>query len=51
MKIGVNTWVWVAPLTTSELEWLVPHIKSMGFDWIELALEDIARSITTVPAA
>jgi D-psicose/D-tagatose/L-ribulose 3-epimerase len=41
MKIGVNTWVWVAPLTTNELEWLVPHIKSLGFDWIELALEDI----------
>jgi D-psicose/D-tagatose/L-ribulose 3-epimerase len=42
MKIGVNTWVWVAPLTTEELEWLVPHIKSLGFDWIELAIEDIA---------
>jgi D-psicose/D-tagatose/L-ribulose 3-epimerase len=40
MKIGVNTWVWVSPLTTAELEWLAPHICQMGFDWIELAIED-----------
>ena len=42
MKIGVNTWVWVSPLTTAELEWLVPHVKELGFDWIELAVEDAA---------
>ncbi len=42
MRIGVNTWVWVAPLTTTELEWLVPHVKSLGYDWIELPVEDTA---------
>lgn len=42
MKIGVNTWVWVSPLTTAELEWLVPHVREIGFDWVELAIEDIA---------
>lgn len=40
-KIGINTWVWVSPLTTEELHRLVPHIAAMGFDWIELPLENI----------
>jgi D-psicose/D-tagatose/L-ribulose 3-epimerase len=39
MRFGVNTWVWVSPLTDKELEWLVPHIAELGFDWIELPLE------------
>ena len=39
MKFGVNTWVWVSPLTDKDLEWLVPHIAELGFDWIELPLE------------
>ena len=41
MKFGVNTWVWTAPLTTEELEELVPHVAGMGFDWIEFPLEEI----------
>jgi len=39
MRFGVNTWVWVSPLTDKDLEWLVPHIAGLGFDWIELPLE------------
>lgn len=39
MKFGVNTWVWVAPLTTADLERLVPLVADLGFDWIELPLE------------
>jgi D-psicose/D-tagatose/L-ribulose 3-epimerase len=41
MRFGVNTWVWVSPLTTVELERLAPQVKSMGFDWIEVPLEAI----------
>ena len=39
MKLGVNTWVWVSPLTTAALETLVPQVKQMGFAWIEFPLE------------
>jgi D-psicose/D-tagatose/L-ribulose 3-epimerase len=39
MNFGVNTWVWVSPLTTAELKKLVPHVKEAGFDWIETPLE------------
>lgn len=39
MRFGANTWIWVAPLTTADLEHLVPHIATLGFDWIELPLE------------
>lgn len=41
MKIGVNTWVWTAPLTTEKLELLIPKASDMGFDWIEFPLEGI----------
>lgn len=39
MRFGVNTWVWVSPLTDSDLKTLVPQIKQMGFDWIEVPIE------------
>ncbi len=39
MRFGVNTWVWVSPLTTDQLRALAPKVKGMGFDWIELPLE------------
>jgi D-psicose/D-tagatose/L-ribulose 3-epimerase len=41
MHFGVNTWVWTAPLTTEELEKLAPHVKQLGFDWIEVPLESL----------
>ena len=41
MRFGVNTWVWVSPLTTQELEILAPRVKGMGFDWIEVPLESL----------
>lgn len=41
MQFGVNTWVWASPLTTDELRRLAPHVKSMGFDWIEVPLEGL----------
>jgi D-psicose/D-tagatose/L-ribulose 3-epimerase len=41
MKFGVNTWVWVAPLTTEDVNELVPKVAGVGFDWIEFPLEEI----------
>ncbi len=42
MQFGVNTWVRTAPLTTAALQNLAPHIKSLGFGWIEIPLESLA---------
>jgi D-psicose/D-tagatose/L-ribulose 3-epimerase len=42
MQIGVNTWVWVSPFSTENFD-LLPKVKEMGFDVIEIALENIAR--------
>ena len=41
MKIGVNTWVWTSPFTTKEFD-LIPKVKQMGFDILEVALDDAA---------
>jgi D-psicose/D-tagatose/L-ribulose 3-epimerase len=40
IKFGVNTWVWVAPLTTEKLESIAPKVSAAGFDIVELPLED-----------
>lgn len=40
MKFGVNTFVWVSPLTTAALADLAPKVKQLGFDLLELAIED-----------
>ncbi|MET8161018.1 sugar phosphate isomerase/epimerase family protein [Sphaerisporangium sp. NPDC005289] len=37
--IGVNTWVWVSPLTDDSLAALAPRIAEWGFDVIELPVE------------
>lgn len=55
MKIGINTWVWTSPLTTAELERLAPHVKELGYDWIEFPLEglddfDVRRGAEVVRA-
>lgn len=39
-KIGVNTWVWVSPLTDERLAELAPRIRDWGFDVIELPVEN-----------
>ncbi|MEV0732612.1 sugar phosphate isomerase/epimerase family protein [Polymorphospora sp. NPDC050346] len=36
--IGVNTWVWVSPLTDDALTRLVPRISDWGFDVVELPI-------------
>jgi D-psicose/D-tagatose/L-ribulose 3-epimerase len=40
MKFGVNTFVWVSPCTTSAVADLAPKVKGMGFDLLELAIEN-----------
>ncbi|RCG33405.1 sugar phosphate isomerase/epimerase [Sphaerisporangium album] len=37
--VGVNTWVWVSPLTDGDLERLAPKVAAWGFDVIELPVE------------
>jgi D-psicose/D-tagatose/L-ribulose 3-epimerase len=39
MKIGVNTWVWTSPFSTKDFH-LISKVKQMGFDILEVALED-----------
>jgi D-psicose/D-tagatose/L-ribulose 3-epimerase len=36
---GVNTWVWVSPLTDDSLAQLAPKVRDWGFDVIELPIE------------
>jgi D-psicose/D-tagatose/L-ribulose 3-epimerase len=48
MQLGISTWVWTSPATTAVLETLLPHIAALGFDVIELPIEqtgqfDVAR--------
>jgi D-psicose/D-tagatose/L-ribulose 3-epimerase len=41
MKFGVNAWVWIAPMTNEGLTQLVPHVAELGFDLIEVPIEEI----------
>ena len=38
--LGVNTWVWTSPLTDAALPELLRTIAAMGFDGVELPLEN-----------
>jgi len=40
MKFGVNTFVWVSPCTTDAVKELAPKVKSMGFDILEISVEN-----------
>jgi D-psicose/D-tagatose/L-ribulose 3-epimerase len=40
MKFGVNTFVWVSPCTTQAVRNLAPIVKSMGFDILEISVEN-----------
>ena len=40
VKFGVSTWLWTSPFTTESIEVLFPKIARMGFDVVEIALED-----------
>jgi D-psicose/D-tagatose/L-ribulose 3-epimerase len=38
--IGANTWIWVSPLSDERLAHLAPRVRGMGFDVIELQVEN-----------
>jgi len=38
--LGVNTWVWTSPLTDANLPDLLRHVADLGFDAVELPLEN-----------
>lgn len=38
--IGANTWIWVSPLTGERLASLAPRVRALGFDVIELPIEN-----------
>ncbi len=37
---GVSTWLWMSPFTTGSIQELFPKISKMGFDVVEIAVED-----------
>lgn len=39
IKYGVSTWLWQSPFTTESIS-LFPKIKAMGFDVVEIPVED-----------
>lgn len=42
IKYGVSTWLWTSPFTTESIELLFPKIAGMGYDVVEIAVEDPA---------
>ena len=46
--IGVNTWTWVSPFRNADAAVLFPKIKAMGFDYVEIALEDPSHASASV---
>ncbi|MEO6719668.1 MAG: sugar phosphate isomerase/epimerase [Ferruginibacter sp.] len=40
IKYGVSTWLWTSPFATASIEELFPKIAKMGFDVVEIAVED-----------
>src|ERR1700754_5257925 len=40
-QFGANTWIWVSPLTDERLTQLAPRVREMGFDVVELPIEQL----------
>lgn len=40
VKLGASTWLWMSPFTTNKATELFPVIKKLGYDTVELAIED-----------
>lgn len=40
IKFGASTWLWESPFTTQSIETLFPKIAQLGFDVVEIAVED-----------
>jgi D-psicose/D-tagatose/L-ribulose 3-epimerase len=39
---GVSTWLWTSPFTTASIQELFPKIAKIGFDVVEIAVEDVS---------
>src|SRR5829696_2604163 len=39
-SIGVNSWVWVSPPTDAAIAEIAPRVRAMGFDLLELGVEN-----------
>lgn len=40
MELGISTWVWTSPATTEVIERLIPLVAGMGYDVVELPIEN-----------
>jgi D-psicose/D-tagatose/L-ribulose 3-epimerase len=40
ISYGVSTWLWTSPFTTASIQELFPKIADMGYDVVEIAVED-----------
>ncbi len=40
LTFGVSTWLWTSPFSSEQAETLFPKIKEMGFNTVEIAIED-----------
>lgn len=40
VKFGASTWLWESPFTTQSIDTLFPKIAHLGFDAVEIAVED-----------
>jgi D-psicose/D-tagatose/L-ribulose 3-epimerase len=40
LKFGVSTWLWTSPFQTSSIDELFAKISGMGYDLVEIAVED-----------
>ena len=49
MKLGANTWIWVSPLTDERLTQLAPRVRDMGFDVVELPIEQLGDWSPSTP--
>lgn len=41
MKLGVNAWLWLTPITTDDLLKVIAKVSVLGFDCIEIPLEQV----------
>lgn len=48
MKFGANTFIWESPFSTTDHLYLLDKVRQMGFDLLEVAIEDPA--LVNVPA-
>src|SRR5436189_1475049 len=42
VTFGVSTWLWTSPFTTASIHELFPKISKLGFDVVEIAVENPA---------